>query len=83
MLIQSKEKLIELINNSIPYPNQVKNWDFSSEDKAVRFEWRSNKFRVDLDYCSVEEVGDGVLMGSDISILLTQLLKNNIGSILE
>ena len=78
MLIETKEKAVELINKVVPYSQQIKDWDFTTEENAIRFEWRSDVFRVDLTYCSVEEVGDGILSGSNIAILLTHLLKTNL-----
>ena len=73
MLVEKKETLVELVNKAMPYSNQIEQWDFS-EDSAVRFIWRGNKFRV-CQNLGVETVGNGVLIGSDISILLEKLIK--------
>lgn len=73
MLVEKKESLVEIITKAMPYSNQIEQWDFS-EDCAVRFFWRGNKFRVSNNL-GVETVGNGVLIGSDISILLEKLIK--------
>lgn len=62
------------INKCLPYPDQIKDLDFTTEETTIRFAWRETKFRIDI-IGSVEEVGDGVLIGSDICILLRELLK--------
>ena len=73
MLVEKKEQLVEIIYSSLPYSNEIENLDLSESD-AVRFKWRGNKFRVSQSLM-VEEVGNGVLIGSDISILLEKLIK--------
>lgn len=75
MFFETKEKAIEAIVNALPYPQHISDWDLSIENE-IRFTWRKdNRFRLDLQSGRVEEVGDGVLIGSDISILVTKLLK--------
>ena len=73
MLVEKKEQLVEIIYSSLPYSNQIENLDLSESD-AVRFKWRGNKFRISQSLM-VEEVGNRVLIGSDISILLEKLIK--------
>lgn len=74
-MFETKEQLIMAINHSLPYPSQITNLRFSDETKAVRFTWRKdNHFRIDLDG-KVWEVGDGILIGSDMSILLEELIR--------
>jgi len=76
MEIKSKEQALELVIKAIPYPEQVSDWDLSSETTAIYFTWRkTNRFRFNYPYMSVDEVGNGVLIGSDISILLRKLLQ--------
>lgn len=70
----NKEQTLELLIKAIPYPNQIDEIDFSSEENAIRFIWRGTKFRVSTTY-HVEECSDGVLCGSDKAILLSGLLK--------
>lgn len=76
MNIETKEQALELVVKSIPYPEHIKDWDLSSEETSIRFTWRTeNRFRFDFKYMSVEEVGNGVLSGTNITILLRELLK--------
>ena len=74
-MFETKEQAIETIVNAFPYPKQIKDWDLTTEKDAVIFTWRENRFRMCLKYGRVEEVGDGVLIGSDIAILATHIIK--------
>lgn len=74
MKIESKDKLIELLYKILPYSNQITNLDSTSESEAIRFEWRENKIRLSLSG-SCEEINNGCLIGTDLCILLKQLLK--------
>lgn len=74
----TKDQLLELILRGLPYSNQIKNIDTQSESQAVRFDWRGARYRVYTvgEYgLDVEEVGNGVLIGSDKAILMAGLLK--------
>lgn len=76
MFFETKEKAVEAVIKGLPYPHQITDIDLTKEDGAIRFTWRkTNKFRLDLTFGSVEEVGDGILMGSDIAILAQALIK--------
>jgi hypothetical protein len=66
-------ELVERITQRFPYPAQIKDWDLS-RDNSVRFTWRGDRFRVS-DKLFVEEVGDGILSGGNLSILARALLK--------
>ena len=70
----TKEQLVELISKTIPYANQTKGWDWSSEADAVRFTWRDTRFRVDCDLY-VETVDGAILVGNNESLLLRALLE--------
>ena len=69
----SNGQRIENVLTAIPYPDQIRNINPEGKD-AIRFEWRGTEYRVSGD-CLVEEVGDGVLIGSDKCILLGELIK--------
>ena len=66
------EQIIEKVINVIPYPNQIKDIDISNN--AVRFTWRDTRFRVS-ESLMVEEVQGNLLTGSNIAIMLEQLIK--------
>ena len=68
---------IEILNNAIPYPNQIKDYDINNKDQ-IRFTWRGTRFKVDFQNASVDEVGNGVLIGSDLSILIEALIKRTL-----
>ena len=70
----TKEQLVTLIYKALPYSEQIKDLDFSSEADAVRFNWRGTKFRVDSRF-SVDEVDDGMLKGSDFALVVGELVK--------
>lgn len=65
-------KAIELVIRNIPFPHQVKNIE-DDGDSAVLFDWRNVRYRVtSVGFC--DEVGDGVLIGTDRAILMQALL---------
>jgi hypothetical protein len=75
-MFKTKEEILTTILKTLPYSEQISGLDFSSEEDAIRFVWReNNKLRVTLSG-DVNEIGDGVLIGNDISILVRQLIKN-------
>lgn len=65
--------ILEAVIQKLPYPQQIKEIDVTSEERAIRFRWRGFHFRVSAAM-SVETVGNGVLIGSDESILLQKIL---------
>jgi hypothetical protein len=81
MIIKTKGKAIELLNNSLPYPEQIKNIDLDIQD-AIYFDWRSARYKLCLQFCCIDMSEGCFLNGNDASILMTQLLKSNIGSII-
>ena len=70
----SQAQIIELLINAIPYANQIKDIDLSSEAKSVQFTWRGNSFRV-TETLQVYEVSDGFLSRQDLAILFRQCLN--------
>ena len=73
----SNEKIIEAVLRSIPYPDQMRDFDLSNEC-SVRFTWRGSRFRVsDTGYA--EESSNHCLSGSNASILLTALVQGSMG----
>ena len=69
----SQTEILERIISRIPYPEQIKDIDLV-ESGAVQFAWRGTQFRVTNN--GADEIGDGVLIGSDIAILLWKVLKH-------
>lgn len=65
-------KLIELIIIALPYPFQMRDIDIGAD--YVRFTWRGARYHVTER--GVEEVGDGVLIGSDRAILMRALIDS-------
>lgn len=81
MLIPTKGKGIELLNRALPYPEQMKNIDLDKEN-AIYFDWRSQRYKLDLQFCRVERSNGCILEGDDSSILMTQCLKAQLGTIM-
>ena len=69
----SKDTLTELIFKVMPYAEQIKEWD-TTDPNAIRFKWMSQSFRVST-LLGCETRRPPFLEGSDISILLQELLK--------
>ncbi len=81
MLIKTKGKGIELLHRALPYPEQIKNIDIDKEN-AIYFDWRTQRYKLDLQICIVLRTNGCILEGDDASILITQCLKFQIGMIL-
>ena len=74
MSIKTKEEAVELIIKSLPYPNQIHHWSFR-EEEAIRFTWRSARYRLSLSGMIEEESKpSGFLKGSDKAILIEKLI---------
>lgn len=73
----SQAQIIELLINAIPYANQIKDIDLSSEKDAVRFTWRGCRYRVSNTFCT-EQVLNGCLVTSDTAILFRQCLNQSV-----
>jgi len=63
----------EVILKALPYPQQISK--IQEDGSSIQFTWRGITFRVS-ESLMVEEVGDGVLIGSNSSIILSALLKS-------
>ena len=71
----TKAQIVTTIVKALPYPEHIDSFDLESEEKAVRFSWRSQRFRVAPSQpFAVEECTRGFLSGSDQAILLEALL---------
>jgi hypothetical protein len=62
------------VRRVLPCPDQIANDDVPGDPESYRFRWRGNNFRVDKSLF-VEEYGDGLLIGSDLAMLLQALLR--------
>jgi hypothetical protein len=60
-------KLIELVIRALPYPSQIRDIEIAAN--YVEFSWRGARYRVN-EVFGVDEVGDGVLVGTDRAILM-------------
>lgn len=75
-MYNTKGELVSQIMKNIPYPNQVKDIDLDSISTAIFFTWRGSKYRYSLGG-SIEEHKDGLLVGSDICIVMRELLNRD------
>jgi hypothetical protein len=75
MKYMEKERAIELIYKSIPYSNQIN--ELQLHNDHLRFSWRGLKFRLCFHTGSIDEIEDGTRVGSNVSILMEALLKQN------
>lgn len=64
-------QILEIIIRALPYPNQINQLEL--DENAVRFSWRSQRFRVDTAL-HANTIGDVGLIGDDAAILLRALL---------
>ncbi len=66
MLIETKGKAIELLNKALPYPEQMIDIDLE-KDRSVYFTWRSQRYKLELEYCMVMRSNGSILEGDDAS----------------
>jgi hypothetical protein len=59
----------------------MKNIDLDKEN-AIYFDWRSSRYKLDLHFCRIDRSNGGILEGNDSAILMTQLLKAQLGTIM-
>jgi hypothetical protein len=72
----TRDEAVELIVAALPYPAQIRDWDTAVDDGSLRFTWRGTRYRFSYGTSwLVEEVGDGVLIGSDQALLIEHLIK--------
>lgn len=65
-------KVIELIIKALPYSDQMNDIEIGKDN--VRFDWRGTRYCVNTNL-GVDEVGDGVLIGTDKSMLIRTCLQ--------
>lgn len=70
----TKEEALEILITAIPYPEQIKNYDFSV-DGRISFTWRSDRFAFDYDNISIDLYEGGCLVTTNSCILMRELLK--------
>ena len=75
--LKNNSKLLELVIQCIPYPNQITDIDSYNMEAEIRFTWRGIRFKVTYDYkvSIIEGEKTKFEYGSNLSILLEALLK--------
>ena len=71
----NKSKLIELIVQKLPHPQQIEDWNLSLVEE-IQFTWRGQRFAVRQKSLRVEEIQDSFRAGSNIAIILEGLLTS-------
>lgn len=74
MKIETKGKAMELLNKALPYSNQISNIDLDKDD-AIYFRWRHTDFKLDMNYGRIDEVDGCLLIGSNVAMCMTELLR--------
>lgn len=67
-----KDQLLTAIVQNVPHPQHIKDID-TSHTEQVRFTWRGTRFAASVNG-GLDEVGDNVLIGSDIAILMRNIV---------
>lgn len=70
----TKEEALELLIANIPYPEQIKDYDFSV-DGRISFTWRSDRFAFDYVNISIDLHEGSCLVTANSCILMRELLK--------
>lgn len=75
-----KRKLVAVlcVLRAMPHPDQVDDIDIHAKPAAVRFTWRGSRFQLAVSAAShsahVEEVADGMLVRSNVAIMVERLV---------
>lgn len=67
-------EVLGTVLKAVPHPHLIDRIDLDEANGVVRFNWRGTRYRVDRNL-RCEEVGDGVLVGGDLSILMERCLR--------
>jgi len=67
-------EILNLVLAAMPYADQIRDVDMTSEENAIRFTWRHDRFRVDggLDVGTVQ---NSCIHGCNLSIIMRTMLK--------
>ena len=72
---------MELLIKALPCPEQMKNIDLD-KDNSIYFDWRSARYKLDLQFCRVSELTGCILSDTDAAHLMTHFLKSELGEII-
>lgn len=70
----NKGKAIELLNKTLPYPEQIKDIDLDIPG-AIYFEWRGSRYKFCLVYLNFHKSDGAFIEGDNTSILMNALLN--------
>lgn len=73
---KNKTDWLRLLLDSMPLPDQIKNFDTKGTD--VYFEWRKNTYKIETKTCCVWLAKGGMLNGDDCSTLIEHILKSKL-----
>jgi hypothetical protein len=71
---RTPEKILETVLKAVPHPHLIENIELQPDAIVLRFTWRGTRYRVD-ELFRCEEIGEGVLIGSDLAILMERTLQ--------
>ena len=78
-----KAQVVEAVVKALPYPQHITDWDFDTDEGAVRFTWRRDRFRMSTCHSMmVEECKNGCLHGSNLAIVVEALIKRELFTLL-
>jgi hypothetical protein len=72
--MRTATEVLETVLKAVPHPHLIENIELQPDANVLRFTWRGTRFRVD-ELFRCDEVGDGVLIGSDQAILMERTLQ--------
>lgn len=76
-------QVLNVVVVAIPQPTHIRDIDLDSEKDAIRFTWRNVRFRVTHNFGVSEVVGNVLMHGSELSILLGALLRTQVVPVLH
>jgi hypothetical protein len=75
MTQRTKDELLELLLRTLPFPEQMKKIDTTTNGVAwIAFDWRGDRYRISTDL-RVEQLDDALVESNKTTLLMEKLLK--------
>lgn len=74
MSISDKTTGVSILTGALPYASSLV-FSNMEADRAIYFEWRKRKFKIEMDTCDVWSVNGSELSGSEHALLIETIVR--------
>lgn len=71
----TRDKAIEILIKAIPNPQWIENIEMLDDCNTIKFKWNGERFSYDYEHMLIDKIEDDVIMDSNASVLMTQLIS--------